>query len=277
MDSSYRDRINARRFLLQQNINRAVGLNDRDDRVAEAVTELYTFLMGSYLPRRFPSMFKCHQVEFETGQQYMLQNLPMGDMTPARGLVPPEGTTPIRSLLVNLGRHLDEDFVFLLPGRYEKPGRAKYILEAYVTCCLYGFDPSQRLGKVMQDLRRPATSYDDGNKLESSMDRLLNRLENGKYLQRNIWSVAMKSDLFQPDTRKDSAKKPEFSGDLKPDEVIPVPASLSLYNTTFPLSRPRIPISLIAFELFQSISAFILMGSCSTFFLGLRPSRFSCH
>jgi hypothetical protein len=47
-------------------------LNVHDDyRIRPAVVELYMFLIGTYLPLRFPKVFKLHEANYEQGQTFM--------------------------------------------------------------------------------------------------------------------------------------------------------------------------------------------------------------
>ncbi len=158
----------------------------------------------------------------------MLQNLVTGEILPTRGSNPNTTTT---TLLKTLGQHLDEDFLFLLPEQNkdgDEKKDAKYLLEAYVTCCPSGFNPAEKLGKKLRDIHGPVPGYAD--KLEGSMDRFFEKVETGRYVKRVNWSVSMNGELFQPGLGTNHAHKGdevvEFRGVLDPEEVSLTPTWL---------------------------------------------------
>lgn len=133
-------------------------------------------------------------------------------------------STPTSTLLRTLGRHLDEDFLLLLPETAANGGRkkdAKSVLEAYVSCAPSGFNPAEKLGKVLRDIHAPVPGYAD--KLEASMDRFFAKLEAGKYVKRANWSISMSGELFRPGVGTNHAAQGEevveFKGKLDPDTV----------------------------------------------------------
>ena len=224
MDKTYHDRIKHRRGIIEQKPSIAVGVN-KDAVIRPAVMELYTFLTGTYLPLRYPSMFKIYHTDFDTGKDSVLRNLVTGEILPTRATG--QSTTTL-SLLRFLGRHLDEDLLLLLPeknadGRPKKD--AKYMLEAYVSCFPCGFNPAEKLGKKFRDVHGPVPGY--AQKLEASMDRFFARLEQGTYVKRANWSISMDGELFQPGlgTNHVSAgdEVVEFKGKLDPENVSVIP------------------------------------------------------
>jgi len=224
MDKTYSTRLTYRRRILEQNPTIALGINN-DKRIRPAVCELYTFLTGTYLPLRYPSMFRIHHTEFEDGKAAMLHNLTTNEMLPTSPSGPSTTTT---TLLRTLGRHIDEDFLLLLPetnpsngGSAEKKDNAKYVLEAYVSCAPSGFNPAEKLGKKLRDIHGPVPGY--AQKLEASMDRFFARLEEGKYVKRANWSISMDGELFLPGAGTNHAVEGEevreFTGELNPETV----------------------------------------------------------
>ena len=187
MDKNYKDRIEYRRKILQEHHDIVVAVNDQKA-IRPAVAELYTFLLGTYLPTRYPDMFKLHQANFDQGTTFMLENKVTGELPP----VVPNPTTKTIMMLETLGKHLDEDFLLLLPEDTEKD--PKYVLEAYITVCPSGFNPREKLGKRLRDIHGPVPGYEE--KLESSMDRFFAKVEVGKYVKRVNWSVTTNADLF---------------------------------------------------------------------------------
>ncbi|OCT46961.1 hypothetical protein CLCR_02451 [Cladophialophora carrionii] len=199
MDKNYADRVAYRRKIMSEEGEHVVAVND-DYRVRPAVVELYQYLMGTYLPLRFPTMFKLHEAYYEAGQTFMLENLVTKALLPAKA----SPTIPTAMLLETLGRTVDEDFLFLLPEEDEDPSPdnkdkdyvpdTKYILEAYVCCCPSGFDPREKLGKRLASIHEPVPGY--SAKLEASMDRFFARLEVGKYVRRVNWAITTNGNLY---------------------------------------------------------------------------------
>ncbi len=185
----------------------------------------------------------------------MLQNLVTGEIVPTRAS---SDAMPSAKLLDTLGRHVDEDFLLLLPedqrggGRgsaqkkttttkkkledsvdqsvesnnkkkntSKEDGGAKYVLEAYVSCCPSGFNPAEKLGKKLRDIHAPVPGY--AERLEGSMDRYFATVEVGKYVKRVNWSVSMSAEVFQPGLGSTHAQKGEevleFTGELDPEQV----------------------------------------------------------
>lgn len=187
MDKNYVDRIEYRRRVMAEHGTHVVAVND-DYRIRPAVVELYMFLLGTYLPLRFPSMFKLHEMDYESGKTFMLENLVTKALFPAQ----PAPQTPTIQILETLGRTLDEDFLFLLPE--EDTDDPKYVLEAYVCCCPSGFDPAEKLGKRLAAIHGPVPGYP--SKIGGSMDRFFARVEVGKYVRRMNWSVTTNTELY---------------------------------------------------------------------------------
>ncbi|KAL1875516.1 hypothetical protein Plec18167_005452 [Paecilomyces lecythidis] len=201
MDKTYKERLALRRSLLEQYHETVVAVNDDSDpRTRAAVSELYTYLMGTYLPCRYPTMFKLHETEYETGKAVMVQNLVTGELWPVEV---GKGTATITAL-ETLIKTVDEDFLILLPersssiekkkGDEEEEEERKYILEAYATCYPAGFDTRKKLGHRLATIHDPVPGYKE--KLERSMDRFFDKLEVGKCVRRVNWSVTTDAELF---------------------------------------------------------------------------------
>lgn len=154
--------------------------------------ELYTYLLATYLPKRFPDMFKLHFTSFNTGSQFMFENTLTKEIYPT---VPTQATST-QNLLRTLGNVIDEDFLFLLPE--DDGDDPKYILEALVCVCPSGWDPKEKIGKRLASIHTPVPGYKD--KLEGSMDRYFKSLEVGKYVKRSNWAISQHEELFLPDS-----------------------------------------------------------------------------
>lgn len=205
MDRNYENRIQYRRKILKEHHDVVVAVNE-GSRIGPAVKELYKFLFGTYLPVRYPSMFKLHRAEYEQGQEIMLQNLVTNELLP----VQPKSTTI--ALLETMGKHLDEDFLLLLPEP-DVETEPKYVLEAYITICPSGFDPRQKLGKKLRYIHGPVPAYEE--RLEGSMDRYFAKVEAGKYVKRVNWSVTTGAELFAVGTGTTHAHEGEEVSELE--------------------------------------------------------------
>ncbi|KAG8156737.1 hypothetical protein KVR01_013342 [Diaporthe batatas] len=172
MDHNYKDRVLERRQLMAQQLNIVLGAIPSGK---AAVEELYSFLLSDYLPRRFPTMFSLS----EDGQTFF--NRTTGAASPT---TPPEDST--ESLRI-LGETVEDD-MFLL---HETDQGHRSV--AYVCCYCSGFDPSQKLDKLLFEIHKPVPSYE---KIGPSMERYFKKLEVGKNVKRVNWSVVDSPILF---------------------------------------------------------------------------------
>ncbi|THC99939.1 hypothetical protein EYZ11_000637 [Aspergillus tanneri] len=199
MDKTYKDRLALRAALLRQHPDVVIGINDpQDANIVAAIRELYSFVVGTYLPTRYPRMFR---LVCTPKQQEMLESLVTGQQVPLD--CTSESRNGRRELEI-LGTLVDEDFLVLLPD-YSKGNRnnadpsaedqqAKYILQAYTTYFPSGFNPAEKLGLKLASIHAPVPGYKE--KLERSMDRFFARVEAGKFVQRVNWSVTTNTELF---------------------------------------------------------------------------------
>jgi hypothetical protein len=207
IDKNYKDRIELRRDLIKEHNDIVVGVND-EEKIRPAVYELYTYLFGTYLPGRYPTMFKLERADYEMGKITFLHNSLTNELFPVR----PMPSKPTSFWLELLGKTIDEDFLLLLPSEnYEKDN--SYVLEGYICCFPSGFNPKQKLGKRLREIHEPVPSYKE--KIEGSMDRYFNKLEVGKYVKRFNWSVTVDSDLYAADGHTHAYKGAE----LKQEDV----------------------------------------------------------
>lgn len=188
IDKTYKDRLNLRKRLLLQHRDIVVAVNSdgnktTDTLIRAAVSELYTFVLGEYLPTRYPNMFRVENGAFE--------NLVTGETWPT----PLKAETPTIQALEILMQTIDEDFLILLPELSPSSAdQPKYILQAYTTCFPSGFNPREKLGRKLADIHGPVPGY--AEKLERSMDRFFARVEVGKYVKRVNWSITTGAELF---------------------------------------------------------------------------------
>jgi hypothetical protein len=195
MDKNHKDRMELRRQLIKDHNDIVVGVNNDDD-IRPAVYELYTYLFGTYLPGRYPTMFKLERADYETGKITFLHNNITSELFPVR----PSPTKPTSFWLELLGRTIDEDFLLLLPSKTadeKEGGDTSYVLEAYITCFPSGFNPREKLGKKLRDIHGPVPGYQE--KIAGSMDRFFDKIEVGKYVKRVNWSVTTGANLYAAD------------------------------------------------------------------------------
>ncbi|PYI10125.1 hypothetical protein BO78DRAFT_383573 [Aspergillus sclerotiicarbonarius CBS 121057] len=220
MDKTYKERLALRQNLLTQHPTVVVGVTPEGQRrgspVFAAITELYEFIVGVYLPTRYPTMFTL-----ETPEPNKTTKTLYNKITNQRIPLPHPGTG--REILTTLGTFVDEDFLVLLPdpsttspSSSEKTPEAestKYTLEAYTTFYPAGFDTREKLGKRLSTIHDPVPRYKE--KLEKSMDRFFARLEVGRVVQRVNWSVTTEgTSLFAAfgGVHDDEGKKEEVMG-----------------------------------------------------------------
>ncbi|OJD15775.1 hypothetical protein AJ78_03993 [Emergomyces pasteurianus Ep9510] len=222
IDKTYKERLSLRRELLKKYPDVVCRVNkddEQDPRIRMAVKELYRYIMGIYLPNRYPQMFKIVQTDFETGPALMVRNLITMELFP----IEISTARSTRSILETLIKSVDEDMLILLPeqndtGDGSKSGKGtteqeknekdgddsssdstddvKYVLEAYAACFPSGFDTREKLGNSLVDIHEPVPGYKQ--KLEKSMDRFFRKLPAGKYVKRANWSVTVDAELFSP-------------------------------------------------------------------------------
>ncbi|KAL5357710.1 hypothetical protein BJX96DRAFT_23481 [Aspergillus floccosus] len=200
MDKTYKDRLALRASLLRQYPDVVIGVNPvADERTASAVRELYTFLVGTYIPTRYPTMFRLthnHPNDSSgSSSSLVLENLAIpGHSHPLHPS--PVSPSSARTDLERLSTLIDEDLLILLPDSSDKTpdGHPRYVLQAYATFFPAGFDTRTKLGRRLADIHAPVPGYAD--KLERSMDRFFARVEVGRFVQRVNWSVTTEAGLF---------------------------------------------------------------------------------
>jgi hypothetical protein len=143
--------------------------------------ELYDWLVKTYLPGRFPTMYSATPAG--------LHNNATGETLPLRA---PSAEEALRII----GGNVDTDFLFLLPIPASEGGEdvGKYRLEGFITCFPSGFNTTKKLGLKLADIHIPVPSYRE--KLEKSMDRFFSTLPVGKIVKRHNWTITTHRDLF---------------------------------------------------------------------------------
>lgn len=172
MDHNYASRVLERQQLMVQHPDIVLGAIAGGK---AAVEELYSFLLTDYLPQRFPTMFSLSK----GGETF--HNEITGASFPT---VPPDNSV---QALRRLGETVEDD-MFLL---HETDQGHRSV--AYICCYCSGFDPSQKLDKLLFEIHEPVPSYD---KIGPSMERYFKKVEVGKNMKRLNWSVVDSPILF---------------------------------------------------------------------------------
>lgn len=203
-DRTYSERLCLRESLLQQYPDDVVGVtHESNARIRLAVQELYNYLFETYLPVRYPSIFKACEDEY--GSVTMLRNCVTHRILP----MTMANSTPLHVALKTIAQNVDEDFFILLPQKQGDDSEEAYVLEAYAACYPSGFQPKEKIGKNLADIHGPVPGYKA--KLQKSMDRFFARLEPGRFVKRVNWSLTVDEELFSNFDKSQAA----FEGKLK--------------------------------------------------------------
>jgi len=162
MDHNYLSRILLRKQIMKDHHDIAIQASPA---IRPAVDELYSWLVTTYLPTRFPKMY--------TLSGSGLLNHATSQIIPSQ-----PASDPVKTFEL-LGENLEDDFLILLPSE-DGDG---YKLQGYVTCFPAGFNTKEKFGLKLRDIHKPVPGYKE--KLELSMDRTFDRLEVGKVIKRS--------------------------------------------------------------------------------------------
>ncbi|MCJ1250450.1 hypothetical protein MMC30_007678 [Trapelia coarctata] len=181
IDKDFFSRLALRKQILSTSLQSALRASPA---AHPAIAELYTFLVTTYLPTRFPSIFRLVPPS--------LKNLVSNETYP---LQCPDH--PLQALQT-LGTLVDEDFMFLLPA----PDGDGYTLQAYTVCYASGFAMERLFAAKLRDIHAEVPGYKD--RLQTSMDRWFARLEAGRFVrrtntaaltEREQWTITMSGQL----------------------------------------------------------------------------------
>ncbi|KAL0639766.1 hypothetical protein Q9L58_001081 [Maublancomyces gigas] len=182
IDHLYPSRISLRKRLLQT--QPTATLVHSSPASIPAITELYTFLLRTYLPIRFPS----HFILSPSGT--LFTNLITHDTHP---IAPPPHTNPSdpAPALRILATSIEEDVMVLLPDQ-----SGVYRLAAFACCFPSGYAPERKAGMSLDELHAPVPGYAD--KLSVSMNRFFSRLRPGleNAVRRYNWAITTHDRLF---------------------------------------------------------------------------------
>lgn len=128
IDNTYLDRVKLRESVLNDHPNETYRCNAACE---PAVMEMYEWVFGTLLPRRFPTMYKIvnqDQVPADLKLQCdCLHNIPTDQYVPLTASSASEA-------LYTLGKNVDDDILILLPSSTAADGSPVYHLQAFVCC-----------------------------------------------------------------------------------------------------------------------------------------------
>ena len=139
IDKTYLDRTKLRQSIMDQHPLQTYQCNAACE---SAVFEMYEWMFGTYLPQRFPEMFKIVDsaraaLDLKARGPYLF-NVPTGEYIPLAPAL-------VLQALYTLGRNVDDDILILLPSSKAEDGSPIYHLEAYVCCFPAGFSLPQKI------------------------------------------------------------------------------------------------------------------------------------
>ena len=171
---------------------------------APAVTELYDWLMSTYLPERYPTMFKIHNNDLRC--KVTEESLPstVSHLLQRSSCSGSEDShEPDLSALRNISSIIDTEFLILLPSPTQPSSDTPtshaatiYTLQGFAVCTPSGFNTRSKLGLPLAGIHTPVPGYKA--KLEKSMDRYFDRLECDKWVRRANWTIQSHDHLFTP-------------------------------------------------------------------------------
>jgi len=183
MDCDYLSRVKIRRQIFDEHTATVLGSTPR---VKPAVDELYTWMMNTYLPQRFPAIFTLSKTSTTSSPpQNCLHNTATNET-----LRTTPYTNPSDSLRT-LGSHIDSDMLILLPT---SPTDTTYTLAGFQVCMPNGFNTASKLNLTLSHIHDPVPRYKE--KLEKSMDRFFARVAVGQYAKRSNWTITTRPDLY---------------------------------------------------------------------------------
>ena len=217
MDNTYLSRIKLRRQLMDDHPEATLACNDV---AGPAALELYDWLVGTYLPKRFPTCFspvvkhEATAAAESDSNNHKSSPASIPSQQPTHLLnritsehIPLHQTNPLTALRT-ISSHIDTDFLILLPQsspsqtppstaatpQEQQPSQPTYHLQAFSTTFPSGFSTLSKLSLPLSAIHAPVPSYMP--KLSRSMDRFFARLPPGQVARRANWTITTTPALF---------------------------------------------------------------------------------
>ncbi|GAB1317384.1 hypothetical protein MFIFM68171_07594 [Madurella fahalii] len=214
IDSNYLSRVTSRRAIMATHPSTVLGVLPAGH---GPVRELYTYLLGTYLPTRFPRMFEVvptpSNSSSSSSSTTITTTIFRNKVTNLSAPLQPPPSDP-REMLRIVGETVEDDMFLLLQDGDRDGGRDEERDEdedgdgdgdgaetgahravAFVCCHPAGFDPSEKLGRALAAIHAPVPGY---ARIGASMERFFARLEVGRAVRRVNWGVQTHSRLFAP-------------------------------------------------------------------------------
>jgi hypothetical protein len=181
MDSNYLSRVRTRRRLIAEHASAVHGVIPSGH---APIRELYSYLLGTYLPTRYPTMFELIRnpdsptTTTTTTTTTIFRNKVTGIDSPLH----PAPSDPLEMLRI-LGETVEDDMFLLLrdPAGDGNGNCGEHRAVAFVCCHPSGFAPAEKLGKRLAGIHVPVPAYE---KIGASMERYFARLEAGRAVKR---------------------------------------------------------------------------------------------
>jgi hypothetical protein len=189
VDNTYLERMEIRKSVMDDNYWETVRCNPACE---PAVFELYEWIVGTFLPKRFPRMFRLGDPS-ELPSTVKSQGQHLYNIA-ADQYIPLKAASGVEALYT-LGHTVDDEFMLLLPGSTAEDGSPIYYLQAFVCCFPSGFSTPDKFEQPLAGIHKPVPGYKD--KLEKSMDRFFAKLEVGTAVRRVNWSITTDDRLYK--------------------------------------------------------------------------------
>jgi hypothetical protein len=172
IDRTLEERLALRRKIVNKHSDMVIASEPCSE---TAVKEFYVWMVRTYLPRRYPSIYHSK-----------------GDTLfgPASTKLPLNPPNDVKTILHLLAENIDAELFFL-----QRQGNT-YVAKALILCYAFSFNPSLKLNKTLAEIHGPVPGYKE--KLERPMNRYFTSLPKGKIVKRHNWNIALDRDLFAP-------------------------------------------------------------------------------
>ncbi|KAF5624809.1 uncharacterized protein FTJAE_10156 [Fusarium tjaetaba] len=172
IDKTLEKRLALRRKIVTEHSNMVIASESCSE---AAVKEFYEWMVKTYLPRRYPSLYRLE-----------------GDMLvgPASTELPLDPPNDANKILRLLAENVDAELFFL------KRQGDTYVAKALILCYAFSFNPSLKLNKTLAEIHGPVPGYKE--KLERPMNRYFTSLPKGKVVKRHNWNISIGRELFAP-------------------------------------------------------------------------------
>ncbi|KAK0713966.1 hypothetical protein B0T26DRAFT_650927 [Lasiosphaeria miniovina] len=236
IDRTYLEGITERRRIIAENAATVLGAIPQGH---GAVMETYTYLLGEYLPARYPTMFELRTSTDGSSTTFI------NKVTSAEFPLSPPPDDALAALRI-LAETVEDDMFLLVqqPDGTDSASAGEHMAVAFVCCHAGGFDPAEKLGKLLAAVHAPVPAYD---KIGPSMERFFARADVGKSVKRINWAIQTHANMFAPTGNHVHAGDAAAVREAEPGDVDVAAARLRVELQT--LSRlPRTRALLFSFK-----------------------------